>query len=79
MNDEKDVRSKGGRRSRRRSLALTLLIACALTPAAPVPRIYTVQAAAGHAAANPLAAAYPSYMVGAYYFSGWSHGPNDNL
>ena len=25
------------------------------------------------------AAAYASYQVGAYYFSGWSHGPNDNL
>ena len=28
---------------------------------------------------SPLAAAYSSYEVGAYYFSGWSHGPNDNL
>lgn len=79
MNGERDVRSRGGRRSRRRSLALTLLMACTFTPAASLPRIHTVQAAADHAAANPLAAAYPSYMVGAYYFSGWSHGPNDNL
>ena len=26
-----------------------------------------------------LAPHYPSYEVGAYYFSGWSHGPNNNL
>ena len=26
-----------------------------------------------------LAPRYPSYEVGAYYFSGWSHGPNNNL
>jgi hypothetical protein len=26
-----------------------------------------------------LAPHYSSYEVGAYYFSGWSHGPNDNL
>ncbi len=26
-----------------------------------------------------LAAAHPSYEVGAYYFSGWSHGQNNNI
>jgi len=30
-------------------------------------------------AAGTLAAAHPSYEVGAYYFSGWSHGQNNNI
>ena len=30
-------------------------------------------------ATGTLAAAHPSYEVGAYYFSGWSHGQNNNI
>jgi Glycosyltransferase WbsX len=32
-----------------------------------------------HVPRATLAPHYPSYEVGTYYFSGWSHGPNDNL
>jgi hypothetical protein len=32
-----------------------------------------------HVPRATLTPQYPSYEVGAYYFSGWSHGPNDNL
>ncbi len=40
-------------------------------PAAPTPY--------PNDARSPLAPAHHSYEVGAYYFSGWSHGQNDNL
>src|SRR2546423_8251447 len=49
-----------------------------LLPTATVNPAYATAEAAITPRAT-LAPHYPSYEVGAYYFSGWSHGPNDNL
>ncbi len=48
------------------------------TPSA-VSATATPVATATPAGRTSLAAAYRSYEVGAYYFSGWSHGQNDNI
>src|SRR5919201_433748 len=65
-----------------RSLAMVgaLAVILALAGCGPGSRSSTPARHAAHGQTHsPLAAAYPSYEVGAYYFSGWSHGQNKHI
>jgi hypothetical protein len=54
---------------------VSVLAACAVaTPAA-----HTVAAAPAQRGLAPPAAQARDYRIGAYYFSGWSHAPNNNI
>src|ERR687885_2077555 len=55
--------------------ALAIVLSLALASRGPAPRVSAPQRVLHHSPA----AAYRHYEVGAYYFSGWSHGPNNNI
>jgi Glycosyltransferase WbsX len=79
MNKRRDDRC-GWRATRGLARVGALAVILALAGCGPSSRSSTP---ARHAAPgpthSPLAAAYPRYEVGAYYFSGWSHGQNNNI
>src|SRR5205823_13766652 len=79
MNKRRDDRcARRAMRGLARVGALAVILA--LAGCGPGSRSSTPAHHAAHGQTHsPLAAAYPSYEVGAYYFSGWSHRQNNNI
>src|SRR5919198_4165543 len=70
----------GWRATRGLAMVGALAVILALAGCGPGARSSTpVRHAAHRQTHSPLAAAYASYEVGAYYFSGWSHRQNNNI
>ena len=79
MNKRRDDRC-GWRATRGLARVGALAVILALAGCGPGSRSSTPARQAAHGQIHsPLEAAYPRYEVGAYYFSGWSHGQNNNI
>jgi hypothetical protein len=79
MNKRRDDRC-GWRATRGLAMVGALAVILALAGCGPGSRSSTPARHAAHRQTHsPLAAVYPRYEVGAYYFSGWSHRQNNNI